>query len=384
MVTAVRRGQSVRRVARRFGVSKNTVQLWVDRAGRQRLDRVDFGDHPAGCPTPVNRTKKKIESLILSLRKHLKDKSDLGEYGAAAIRREMIARKEKKIPSLRTIGRILLRNGALDGRKRVRRAPPPRGWYLGSGVIDHVELDSIDTITDLVIRGGTHVTVLNVVSQHGGLCASWPRSKITAKITVELLLAHWKKHGLSEYAKFDNDTVFQGAHQWPDSFGRVIRLCLSLGVTPIFSPPRETGFQADIEAFNGQWQRKVWQRFEHPNLRGLTMRSDRFTRAANERNVQRIDNAPTRRPLPGNFKLDLSQPLTGTIIYLRRTNDQGQVKLLGRTWLVSQHWVQRLVRIEVSFDQKQIRFYALRRREPIDQPLLKKIKYTPPIKPFKE
>ena len=56
---------------------------------------------------------------------------------------------------------------------------------------------------------------------------------------MEALIEHWRQHGLPDYAQFDNDTVFQGAHQWPDTFGRVTRLCLQLGVTPVFTPPRE-------------------------------------------------------------------------------------------------------------------------------------------------
>ena len=86
------------------------------------------------------------------------------------------------------------------------------------------------------------------------LAQSWPESKITSKIVVQSLLAHWRRFGLAAYAKFDNDLVFQGAHHWPDSFGRVIRLCLQLGVTPVFAPPREQGFQAEIEAFNGRFR----------------------------------------------------------------------------------------------------------------------------------
>ena len=83
----------------------------------------------------------------------------------------------------------------------------------------------------------------------------------TAKKTVQTLVAHWREHGLPAYAQFDNDTIFQGAHQYRDTFGRVTRLCLQLGVTPVFAPPRETGFQAAIESYNGRWQAKVWRRF---------------------------------------------------------------------------------------------------------------------------
>ena len=93
-----------------------TVQRWVARSGEERLDRVDFSDRPGGVPSPANRVAASLEDRILSLRKRLREQSDLGEYGAAAIQREMVRLKFKLVPSLRTIGRVLARRGALDGR----------------------------------------------------------------------------------------------------------------------------------------------------------------------------------------------------------------------------------------------------------------------------
>jgi transposase-like protein len=92
MVQAVRRGASLRHVAQQFGIALATVPRWVERAKGQRLDRVDWTDHPCGLPTPVNRTERKREDLVLTLRQELRDTSDLGEFGAAAIHREWLAR----------------------------------------------------------------------------------------------------------------------------------------------------------------------------------------------------------------------------------------------------------------------------------------------------
>ena len=127
MVEAVRRGASLRQVARQFGVALATVQRWVERAKRQRLDRVDWTDHPCGLPTPVNRTERQREDLVLTLRQELRDNSDLGEFGAVAIHREWLARGLPDPPSVRTIGLILERRGALDRRRRIRRPPPRPG-----------------------------------------------------------------------------------------------------------------------------------------------------------------------------------------------------------------------------------------------------------------
>ena len=66
------------------------------------------------------------------------------------------------------------------------------------------------------------------------------------------------------------------------------------------------------------------------------------------------------------------------------TDDQGRASLLGHSFSVDRHWLHRLVRAEVDLDEKTIRFFALRRREPIDQPLLKSVPYALPSRSFKE
>jgi transposase len=384
MVAAVRQGQSLRAVARAFAVSLRTVQVWVQRSQDQRLDRVDWSDQPRGGRRASYATVLATEELIVRLRKELKETSALGEYGAVAIHRALQQRRRRRIPSVRTIGRILQRRGLLDARRRVRRPAPPKGWYLPRVAQAKAELDSFDFVEGLVIRGGTDVMVLNMISLHGGWCASWVRSCWTAKATVATLLAHWRVQGLPGYAQFDNDTIFQGAHQWPDTFGRVTRLCLQLDVIPVFTPPRETGFQAAIENYNGRWQAKVWQRFQHDNLRTLRGHSDHFTAAARRRSAPRRDAAPARAAFPEGWEFDLQRPLQGTVIFLRRTNDKGEAELLGRRYLVDPLWPNRLVRAEVDLTKYQIRFYRLRRREPSQQPLIKTVAYEPPTKPFHE
>jgi len=384
MVSAVRRGRSVRAAARQFGVSHATVITWVRRAEGRRLDRADFADR-SSVPLRTHRTAEDVESLVLEMRQELRRDSALGEYGAAAIWRELVTREVRAVPSVRTIGRILDRRGALDGRRRIRHPAPPRGWYLPDVAAHRAEVDVVDLIEDLCIQGGPRVDVLTATSLYGGLAGAWPaNAPFTAQNTLEALLAHWRREGLPSYAQFDNDTRFQGAHQYPDTVSRVMRLCLSLGVTPVFTPPREAAFQAVIENLNRRWQDAVWTRFHHESLSALQGRSAAFLLALRERSAMRRDGAPARRPFPDAWRLDLQQPLRGQLIYLRRTSQDGRTALLGHRFDVSALWPYRLVRCEVDLDQNRIRFFALRRRDPHDQPLLKELPHCLPRRRFQE
>jgi putative transposase len=384
MVQAVRRGASMRQVADQFGVALATVQRWVARAGEQRLDRVDWTDRPCGLTTPVNRTERALEDRVLTIRQELRDTSDLGEFGAAAIYREWLARGLPDPPSVRTIGLILERRGALDRRRRTRRPPPPPGWYLPPVADGRAELDSFDLVEGLVIRGGIHVEVLNGISLHGGLVMARPHTAITAKFVVEALVEHWRTAGLPSYAQFDNDPLFEGPQIHPDTIGRVTRACLSLGVVPVFVPPRETGFQAAIEGFNGLWQAKVWARFQHPSLGALQAQSARYEAAHRQRAAARIEAAPGRRPIARGWHLDLQAHPQGRLVFLRRSNGQGEVQLLGRAFAVDPLWQHRLVRADVDLTRCRIRFYTLRRRAPDQQPMVKETRYVLPRRPFSE
>ena len=375
MVEAVRQGQSQHDVAHAFHVSQSTVQYWVQRSADQALDEVDWFDRSHQPRAPL-RTPVAVEDLVLAVRRELAQESDLGFHGAEMIHAVLRQRQVQPLPSVRTINRILRRRGAFDGQRRVRRAPPPLGWYLLQVAAKRAELDSFDIVEGLVIKGGPQVEVLNGVSLHGGLAVSWPVAQaVTAKFVVKALIEHWQQFGLPSYAQFDNDTVFQGPHTYPDVIGRVARLCLSLGVIPVFVPIRETGFQAGMESYNGTWQAKVWVRFRHSNLQGLHEHSRRYQEALRVHRAERIEAAPPRRGFPKRWRLDLQAPLQGCLIYLRRTNGAGEVEVLGRSVLVDPQWPHRLVRAEVDLERGEMRFYRLRRRTPKDQPLIKRIKY---------
>lgn len=384
MVSLVRRGWSLRAVADEFGVTLSHVQRWVQRAHGLRLDRVDWSDRRTGQRHPHNRTPRGVEHLVLAVRGELKDSSDLGDFGADAIREELRTRGVPAVPSVRTVGRILERRGALDGRRRYRWPAPPRGWYLPDVAAGETELDSFDFVEGLVLRGGPQLEVLNGTALHSRLIASWPMTDPTARKVVEALSEHWGEHGLPQYAQFDNDTRFQGPHHHVGAVGRVTRLCLSLGVVPVFVPPREPGFQGAVENLNGRWQTKVWSRFEHESLAALEDRSARFVAASRRKAGANLESAPPRRPFPCHWSLNLHAQLRGRLIYLRRTDDRGRVSFLGSCFEVAPQWPHRLVRCVVDLDQGTLRFHALRRRAPEDQPLLRKVPYVLPTRRFRD
>lgn len=343
------------------------MQHWLarDAAGEPLLDR-----HCAPNEQP-SQTPASTEALIAQLRVSLAQESDLGFIGAQAIARALSERlPADAVPSVRTIARILARLGLLDAGKRVRRAPPPIGWHLPAVAARAADVDAFDCIEDLPIEGVGLAHILTAKSILGPWTGAWAAPKITAAFVIECLTRHWRKHGLPSFAHFDNDTRFQGPHNRPNVIGAVILFCLRLGITPVFAPPRETGFQADIEGFNALWQAKVWRRFHHLGFAALQGRSDSFCAAYTALRAARSEHAIGRRPWPRQGPAKTIAK--GTLIFIRRTSETGGVRILERTYEVDAQWAHRLVRCELDVITRTLRFFRLRRRTPSRQPLAKK------------
>jgi hypothetical protein len=241
-----------------------------------------------------------------------------------------------------------------------------------------VELDLFDYIEMLKLAGGPVLDVFTTVALHRGWPGAWPLAPATTTATLDCMIAHWRRVGCPGFAQMDNDTRFQGAHQHPDVFGRVVRLCLQLGITPVFVPPREFGLQNPIESFNSLWQSKVWRRYHFGSLTDLTTISAQYIAARCTRLASRATLAPARAPWPTDWEWQPRQLPAGVVIYIRRTTEAGRITLLGHTWRVDPHWCHRLVRAEVDLGHDVIRCYALRRRAPAEQPLLTELPYRYP------
>ena len=189
------------------------------------------------------------------------------------------------------------------------------------------------------------------------------------------LIDHWKKFGLPKYVQFDNDTVFQGNRK-PNGLGTVIKVCLALGVTPVFATPYEQGFQNKIERFNGEIQRTFWKRKRFKNLKQVTTELEKYVFEHRLTHQENIVTAPIRKKFPTQWNEKKVPQIQGKIIYLRRTDDEGYVNILENKLFVHKHWLNRLVRAEIDIDNNNIRFYQLRRKEPEKQIMLKKLKFN--------
>jgi transposase len=378
VVEALRRGQTLRAVAAKFGLSKSTAQRWQQRAHGRRLDRVEW---KTPRPRPANGTPANLENAILVWRKKLAENRrdyPLGEIGAAAIARRLTPRYGNHTPSIRTITRVLKRHGALDYRVKARYPAPPGGWYLRELAAKRAELDSFDFVNDLALPGGIPVQLFNGVSLWGHVVSSFPLARSIAKNVVEGLIVRWRQHGLPDYAQFDNGREFTGP-PLPDVVGQVIWLCWSLGIVPVFAPPYRFGFQSQVEGYNRRWQNAVWRKeFGFATLADGQKQSAKFVAEYLCEPAVPPRSAPFRRPFPAAWQWPLGARPHGNLIFLRYLNDRGEASVLGHSWLVSAAHAHRLVIGETDAENSRLTFHLLRRRAPSERQLLKEFSYRFP------
>jgi hypothetical protein len=99
----------------------------------------------------------------------------------------------------------------------------------------------------------------------------------------------------------------------------------------------------------------------------LRRRSDRFVAAHHIKSQERRETAPPRLQWPPEPLQIRADPKA---IFIRRTDDQGRVRLLANAFAVDPNWKHRLVRCEVYLRSQTILCFGLRRTQPEHQPLL--------------
>ncbi|MEW6608727.1 MAG: integrase core domain-containing protein [bacterium] len=143
-------------------------------------------------------------------------------------------------------------------------------------------LHQVDLVGPRYIKGDGRFYSLNVID----VCSHRIKlNPILSKIDEEIangLISTWKILGIPEYIQFDNELSFHGSHKHPHSLGLVLRLCLSLGIQPIFIPQREPWRNGVIESFNDVYDKGFFRIQVFKNFFHLKKESKAFEEFHNE------------------------------------------------------------------------------------------------------
>lgn len=243
-----RAGYSVKEIPQIIGHGKDWFYYWVERYERYDPDDpINSLRNRLSAPKHQSRkTMPLIETMIVNSRKdRMARNSDSTKYaliGAKAIHYELSALGVENLPSARATHKILVRNHLIEKNRpnlipirepHCKHYPWPEANYIN-------DLQQLDLIGPRYIENDSTkyytVTLKDTVSKRINL---EPFIGHQAQDISRFLISSWKTMGLPKVLQMDNGLEFRGSNRYPRRFGQVVRLCLDLGVIPVYIPPAE-------------------------------------------------------------------------------------------------------------------------------------------------
>ena len=200
----------------------------------------------------ARRTDSEVIELVKMVRLNLHNRDVF--CGAQAIRWEMQDLGIAQPPSIRTINRILSREGLTHRRTGVYQ-PKGKAYPKLPALLPN-QSHQADLVGPCYLKAPLRFYSLNVVDIATGRCAIHPATSKSAQSVIDALWAAWGRLGIPTHLQVDNDMSFYGSPAHPRGMGPLIRLCLHHGVEPWFIPVAEPWRNGVVEKFNDHYRQR--------------------------------------------------------------------------------------------------------------------------------
>src|SRR5262245_12339059 len=247
-------------IARKVQHSRRWVHRWISRY-RPDAPRVSLQDH-SRAPKQIGwRYPERIKRMVIQSRVE-RERGKRAKYqyalvDAQAIYYELSQLQVSPLPSPRTIHLWLKQAGRIPER-RSRKPPNPTYPVLPCKAVNDVQ--ELDFKGPLYLQDHLHkyylVALRDKLSKKTALRAL-PNKEMAS--ILDFLVSAWQKMGCPKYLKMDNCLDFRGSNLYPRSPSKLVRVCLDLGVRPVFIPIREPWRNGVVENLNGLLERFLFR-----------------------------------------------------------------------------------------------------------------------------
>jgi putative transposase len=248
-------GEKPESICASLGCSRAWLYKWINRFLEGDPFWVESrAQRPLTSPT---RIPSEIEEIVKLVRLNLYNR-DLF-CGAQAIHWEMEELKVHPLPSIRTIDRILGRQGLTHrrtGRYEAKGTVYPKLPFLVPN-----QTHQADWVGPCYLKGPLRFYSLNVVDMATGRCGLHPSVSKSGQNVIDALWAIWKRMGIPDNLQVDNELSFFGSPTYPRGMGPLIRLCLHYGVEPWFIPMAEPWRNGVVEKFNDHYEQRFLDKY---------------------------------------------------------------------------------------------------------------------------
>jgi transposase InsO family protein len=235
-------GLSVKQVAEKVGVSRQSLHAWLARYEAQGLEGLaDRSRRPRSCP---HQMPASVEAVVLELRRVHR------YWGPRRIRQELTRRglvQAGVLPSESAVYRCLVRAGLVEPVGRHRRSERFKRWERAAPM----QLWQMDVVGGFLIADGSHAKALTGVDDHSRFCVSarlMPTERTRA--VCDGLAAALRTYGCPEQILTDNGKVFTGRFNHPPVEVLFDRICRENGVEHLLTAPRSPTTTGKIERFH--------------------------------------------------------------------------------------------------------------------------------------
>jgi putative transposase len=372
-------GRSRQAILARIGRSPAWLSKWL-----RRFDEEGWQGLRSCSRAPHNRSARYSDHtrhLVVATRQRLLRRR-VALSGPQAIQDELCHfHLLRRVPSLATIKRILHDAGLIHRPKNSKRGyfpqPTPSSTYV---------LHAMDW-TARYLTGGAKLFVFHTVDvQTRALTQTLHTDKRGATVRAHALAA-WQQLGLPDGLQLDNDAAFNGGYKVRRVFGAFVRLCLYVGIEPIFLPVGEPKRNSVVERLHELWSQTFWRTHRFDTLAAVRRAAPQFVRFYTERYHppalqgatpgQAHQQVSRRRLSAAEVAVLPSQmPLTaGRVHFLRLVTAQGQITLLNENWTVGKRLAGQYVWATISTARRRLRIYH-RQSAHARVRLVKEFRYT--------
>ena len=257
-------------IYRSLGRSKSWFFKWFNRY--QQRDRLWYKELSRAPKSPYHVLGPHMEQLIIQIRRRLED-TKYAQIGAGAIAWEL-TKLNIEPPAAWTINRVLKRNHLI---KKRRKGYQPKGKSYPS-----IKANAPNMLYQTDLLGPRYLHTKQRFYSLNTMDIFLHKVKIKSLLfrnapeVMHALIGVWKTLGIPKYCQFDNQQVFSGSERRPRWFSKIIRLCLSLEIEPVFIPFREPWRMAEIERFNDVWDKRFFRAQHFENFHHLQEEEKNF------------------------------------------------------------------------------------------------------------
>jgi len=289
-------GESPKQIYQSLGRSKRWFFKWLKRykdGGSNWWQELSRKPHDT-----KQKIEKSMEQTIIDTRKKL-ETTLYAQIGALNIKWHL-EEQGFSSPAIPTINKVLKRNNLVKKRSKYEPKgtdyPAPKANYSNF-------LHQFDVVGPRYLKTDGRFYSANAIDAFDRRCCINPVRRQTKTDILASLIRCFRLLGIPEYLQMDNKLPMRGSNRYPRSFGLVVRLCLYLGIQPVFIPIKEPWRNGIIERFQDVFDKSFFRSQYFKNFSQVVSQARGFeVFHDNNHRYSTMDGKTPAEKMTGNIK----------------------------------------------------------------------------------